>query len=65
MKRLIDKTVLFVETMALAGVCWAILHYAGVWFFAGAALIGVTALAVRNHKLTQTLRKRTEDDPPS
>ncbi|EAY69108.1 hypothetical protein BDAG_01856 [Burkholderia dolosa AU0158] len=62
MKWLADKAALLASAVVLAGLAWAVLHFAGQWYFAVGATLAVVLLFVENHKLKKRLREL--DDKP-
>ncbi|ACB63813.1 hypothetical protein KDX32_02810 [Burkholderia ambifaria] len=57
MKWLADKAALFASALVLAGLAWAVLHFAGQWYFAIGTTLAVALLFIDNHRLRTRLRE--------
>ncbi|MFA8323838.1 hypothetical protein ACEPT7_02460 [Burkholderia ubonensis] len=57
MSRLRDRLGLIAAAVFASGVVWAMLHYAGQWYFPLATAIAFAALLAENGRLKKRLRE--------
>ncbi|QCP53570.1 hypothetical protein FAZ95_31515 [Trinickia violacea] len=57
MKWLADKATLIATAIVAAGLAWAMLHYAGQWYFSAGLVLAIVLLFVENHRLKRRLRE--------
>ncbi|TKC87670.1 hypothetical protein FAZ69_15355 [Trinickia terrae] len=57
MRWLADRFALVATAIVAAGFAWAVLHYAGQWYFSAGLVLAIVLLFVENHRLKKRLRE--------